>query len=63
VAPHAIETLKHLKEVTGLKLAAYSHSALPQRKAIPFHGLFDAFIASGDVGDCKASGDFVRHVL
>lgn len=65
VAPHALDTLKHLKEVVGLKLAACSSSSLPLKslKAMQFHGLFDALIASRDIGHQKASEDVLRHVL
>lgn len=63
LAPHALQTLKQLREVTGLKLAACSNSNLPLRRLKALPDLFDAFVASGDVGHRKPSVEILSQVL
>ena len=71
LAPHAIETIKFLKNELGLKIAACSNSNTPLKRFQTFEQLggfkveeiFDAFIVSGDVGVRKPNVEILKILL
>lgn len=71
VVPHAIETIRILKEKHGLKIAACSNSNTPLKriKVLEAQGdfkvgdIFDEFIVSGNVGVRKPNPEILKLLL
>lgn len=72
LVPYAIDTVKLIKDLLGLKVAVCSNSNTPLKRIkvlesliepLKVDDLFDAFIISGDVGVRKPNPEILKLVL